>query len=62
MIFRVRDDLKAGHATLWGRGVMHASVWWGNVWEGVHLEDLCLDWKIILKLNFKEQCFEGTFC
>jgi hypothetical protein len=47
---------------VWGREEVHAWVWLGNVREGAHLEDLGVDWKIILKLSFKEQNFEGTVC
>jgi hypothetical protein len=57
-----RDDLEAGYATRLGKRKVHASVWLGNVRDGAHLEDLGVDWKIILKLSFKEQNFEGTFC
>jgi hypothetical protein len=47
---------------VWGKEKVHALVWWGNMREEAHLEDLGVDKKIILKLSFKEHYFEGTFC
>jgi hypothetical protein len=37
----------AGHAALWGRGVVYTGFWWGNLRERVHLEDPDVDGKII---------------
>jgi hypothetical protein len=38
-----------------GRREMHP-VWWGNMTEGDHLEDIRVDGKIILKCIFREWC------
>jgi hypothetical protein len=32
---------------------MHTGLWWGNLSEGNHLEDLRVDGRIILKWIFK---------
>ena len=32
---------------------MHTGVWWGDLWERVHLEDPGVDIRIILKGMFK---------
>jgi hypothetical protein len=37
-----------------GRGVVHRGFWWGNVNERVHLEELSLVERIILKWVFKK--------
>jgi hypothetical protein len=42
-------DRWAGHAALIGRGVEHTGFWRGNVREGDHLEDACIEGRIILK-------------
>jgi hypothetical protein len=39
---------------VWGKGEVHAGFWWGNLRERDDLEDLGVDWKIILKLIFKK--------
>jgi len=36
-------------------GEVHIGVWWGNMNEGVYLEDLGLDGRIILKWVFRKQ-------
>jgi hypothetical protein len=33
---------------------MHTGFWWGNVWEGDHLEDPSVDGKIELKWIFEK--------
>jgi hypothetical protein len=43
----------AGHAERSGGKEMH-QIWWGNMKEGDHLEDLRVDGKIILKCIFRE--------
>jgi len=39
---------------LWGTGEVHAGFWWGGLRERVHLEDLGVGGRIILKLVFKK--------
>jgi hypothetical protein len=34
---------------VWGRGEVDAALWWGNLEERDHLEDLGIDGRIILK-------------
>jgi hypothetical protein len=31
-----------------GRGEVHTGFWWGNLREREHLEDLCVDGRIII--------------
>jgi len=37
-----------------GTGEMRTWFWWGDLRETAHVEDLRVDWKIILKLIFKK--------
>jgi hypothetical protein len=37
-----------------GREEVQTGVWWGNLGETEHLEDLCIDGKMILKWIFKK--------
>ena len=39
---------------VWGRGEVHTRLWWGNLQEREHLEDLGVDGTIILKWIFKK--------
>jgi hypothetical protein len=39
---------------VWGTGKVHTGIWWGEVRERDHLEDLGVDGSIILKLIFKK--------
>ena len=39
---------------MWGRGVVHAGVWWGKLKEREHMEDLGTDYRIILKCVFSQ--------
>jgi hypothetical protein len=35
-------------------GELHTGFWWGNLREKDHLEDISIDWRIILKWTFKK--------
>jgi hypothetical protein len=37
-----------------GTGEEHIGFWWGDLMERDHLEDLGIDWKIILKWIFNK--------
>jgi hypothetical protein len=37
-----------------GRGEVHTGFWWGDLWQGDHLEDPGVDGRIILKWVFKK--------
>ena len=39
---------------VWGRGEVHAEIWWENPGRRAHLEDLGIDGKITLKWIFKK--------
>ena len=43
-----------GMQHLWGRGEVYIGIWWGNSWERDHLEDPCIDGRIILSWIFKK--------
>jgi hypothetical protein len=38
---------------VWGRGEVHAGLWWGDLRDGGHLEDPGINGSIILKWIFK---------
>jgi hypothetical protein len=38
---------------VWGRGEVYTGVWWGNLSERDHLEDLGIDGRLILKWIFR---------
>jgi len=40
---------------MWGRGEVHRGSWWGDLWEGDHLENPGLDGGI-LKWIFRKWC------
>jgi hypothetical protein len=44
----------AGQVTRMGKRRGACGVWWGNLWEGDHLEDPGLDEKIILRWIFRK--------
>jgi hypothetical protein len=46
--------IRAGLWSVGGRREMHAQFWWGNPKGREHFEDLCADWRIILKWIFKK--------
>jgi hypothetical protein len=37
-----------------GRGEVHTGLWWGNLRDGGHLDDLGVDGRIILNWIFKK--------
>jgi hypothetical protein len=39
---------------VWGTGEVHTHLWWGDLRERKHLEDLGIDGMIILKWIFKK--------
>ena len=39
---------------VWGREKVHIGLWWGNLWERDHLEDLAVDVTMMLKRIFKK--------
>jgi hypothetical protein len=43
----------SGHVAQIETGEVHTGVWWGDLSEGVHLEDVGVDGRIILKWIFK---------
>ena len=40
---------------VWREGDMHTGVWWGDLRERGHLEDISVDGRIILKCILKKQ-------
>jgi hypothetical protein len=36
-----------------GRREMNTRFWWGNLKDGGHMEDLGVDWRIHIKMDFK---------
>jgi hypothetical protein len=38
---------------VWGRGEVHTGLYWGNLSEGDHWKDPCVDGRIILKWIFE---------
>jgi hypothetical protein len=41
------------------RGEVHTGFWWGDMREGDHLEDLGVNWRIILKWIIKSLVGKG---
>jgi len=41
---------------LWDRERVLTGFWWGDLRERDHLEDLGIDWRIILQWVFKKRC------
>jgi hypothetical protein len=39
---------------VWGIGQVYTGFWWGHLREEDHLEDQCIDGRIILKWIFKK--------
>jgi hypothetical protein len=40
-------------------GEVYTGIWWGNLRERGHLEDPCVDGKIILRCNFRKWDLRG---
>ena len=38
----------------WGRGEVYVGFWWGNLRERDHLENPCIDGRIILRWIFRK--------
>jgi hypothetical protein len=51
--FKSRNMKWVGHMESMGRGEVHTGFWWGNLKERQHLEDLSVEWSIILKWVLK---------
>jgi hypothetical protein len=49
-----------GACSTWGRGEVQKGFWWGDVREEVHLEDVGIDGRIILKWILKN-CLAGVW-
>jgi hypothetical protein len=39
---------------VWGRGEVHTGFWWGDLRDRNHLDDICIDGRIILKMDLEE--------
>jgi hypothetical protein len=52
-VIKSRRMRRAGHVACMGKREVHAGFWWGDLREGDHLEDPCVDERIILKWLFK---------
>jgi hypothetical protein len=39
---------------VWNIGETQTGVWWGDLRERGHLEDVALDWRIIIKCTFNK--------
>ena len=49
----------AGHMTRMGRREMNTGFWWGKLKDGVRMEDLGVDWRINVKMDFEEIGWES---
>jgi hypothetical protein len=58
-LIKARKMRWAAHVARMGRGEVHTGLWWGNLTEINHLEDLGVDGKIILKWIF--ETWEGAW-
>jgi hypothetical protein len=48
---------------VWGNGEVHTGFWWGDLRVRDHLEDIGVDWRIILKLSLENwDGFHGLYC
>ena len=52
-VIKPRQTRWAVHVAYMGRGHLPTGVWWGNLREREHSEDLIVNGRIILKCNFK---------
>jgi len=53
-VMKLRRLRWAGHVAGMGRGEVHTGFWWGNLRERDHLEDPCVDGRIILRWIFRK--------
>jgi hypothetical protein len=53
-VMKSRIKRWAGHVARMGRGEVYAEFLWGNLKERDHLEDLGVDWSIILRSIFRK--------
>jgi hypothetical protein len=53
-VIKSRRMSLAGNVALWGRGEVLPGFWWENLRKRDHLEELCIDGRIILKWIFKK--------
>jgi hypothetical protein len=54
------NEMGGTSSNVWGRGEVYAGFWWGNLKGRDHLGDLGIDWRIILKCNYKNWDEERT--
>jgi hypothetical protein len=45
-----------------GKGEMYIMFWWRDVRARDHLEDLGVDWRMIIKVDLQEAGWGGTDC
>jgi len=43
-----------GHVARMGKGYVYTGLWWGNLRERCHLENPCVDGRIILRWIFRK--------
>jgi hypothetical protein len=53
-VIKSRRMIWAGHVVCMGRGEVHAGFGWGKLRERDHLEDLDINWTIIVKRIFRK--------
>ena len=53
-VIKSRRNIWLGHVAAEGRGEVHAGFLWVNLEERDHLEDLDIQWRLILKCSFNK--------